>query len=147
MYTTTKEPKSKSKKNPLSCAELTDFVNQIILILTTEKNEKRINQSQFEDYIELLDQAACRVFSNDELYRNQVINMTKSTIILPSERYERYEKKIAEKDAKLAEKDIIIEKITSERDAHLREKDAYLAEKDALIAELRAQIAEMKKNM
>ena len=66
--------------------------------------------------------------------------MTKSTIILPSERYERYEKKIAEKDA-------IIEKITSERDAHLREKDAYLAEKDALIAELRAQIAEMKKNM
>ena len=140
-------PRLKSKKNPLSSAELTDFVNQIILILATEKNEKRINQSQFEDYIELLDQAACRVFSNDELYRNQVINMTKSTIILPSERYERYEKKIAEKDAKLAEKDIIIEKITSENNAHLREKDAYLAEKDALIAELRAQIAEMKKNM
>ena len=50
--------------------------------------------------------------------------MTKSTIILPSERYERYEKKIAEKDA-------LIEKITSE--------------KDAIIADLRAQLAEKNK--
>ncbi len=117
-------PRLKSKSNPLSSAELTDFVNQLILILTTELRNKRINQDQFEDFIELLDQSAYRVFSNNEQYRNQVINMTKSTIILPSERYERLEKKIAEKDA-------LIEKITSE--------------KDAIIADLRAQLAEINK--
>jgi hypothetical protein len=83
-------------------------VNQLIFILKTELNNNRISKNQFEDFIDLLDQAACRVFSNDEQYRNQVINMTKSTIILPSERYERYEKKLAKKDAALAEKDAII---------------------------------------
>ncbi len=113
-------PRLKSKSNPLSSAELTDFVNQLIFILKTELNNNRISKNQFEDFIDLLDQAACRVFSNDEQYRNQVINMTKSTIILPSERYERYEKKLAK-------------------------KDAALAEKDAIIADLRAQLAEINK--
>lgn len=78
-------------------------MNQLIFILKTELNNNRISKNQFEDFIDLLDQAACRVFSNDEQYRKQVINMTKSTIILPSERYERYEKKLAEKDAIIAD--------------------------------------------
>lgn len=60
--------------------------------------------------------------------------MKKSLITLPSERYEMYEKQLAEKDAEL----FAARKLADE-------KDAELFEKDALIAELQRQLAEATK--
>ena len=119
-------PRLNSKKNPLTANELTEFINEIIFILKEDLNEHRITKSEYEDYIDLIDQSANRVFQNNENFKEQVVFMTKSLITLPSERYEQYEKQLAEKDAELAMKD-----------ATLAEKDATLAEKDAEIKKLR----------
>jgi hypothetical protein len=119
-------PRLNSKKNPLTANELTEFINEIIFILKEDLNEHRITKSEYEDYIDLIDQSANRVFQNNENFKEQVVFMTKSLITLPSERYEQYEKQLAEKDAELAKKD-----------ASLAEKDATLAEKDAEIKKLR----------
>ncbi len=128
-------PRLKSKTNPITEAELTDFVHGIILILREELDAGRLKQHEYEDYIELVDKSAKRVFMHYKNYREQVINMTKSLITLPSERYEIYENQIAERDIKIAEQDVKI-----------AEKDAQLADANALIASLKQQLAEATKN-
>ena len=64
-------------------------------------------------------------FSRKIQYREQVISMTKSLITLPSERYEIYEKQLAEKDMQLSQ------------------KDAILSQQEAEIAALKRQLAEV----
>ena len=54
-----------------------------------------------------------------------MISMTKSLITLPSERYEIYEKQLAEKDMQLSQ------------------KDAILSQQEAEIAALKRQLAEV----
>ena len=115
-------PRLKSKINPITETELTDFINDIILILRDELESGRLTQFEYEDYIELIDKSAKRVFKSHKILREQVINMTKSLITLPSERYEKYEKQLAEKDAALLQ------------------KDAALSQKDCEIAELKRQL-------
>ena len=74
--------------------------------------------------------------------------MTKSLITLPSERYEIYEKQLAEKDHQInqitAEKDYQINQITAEKDYQINqitvEKDNVIAEKDAQIQALLKQL-------
>ncbi len=54
--------------------------------------------------------------------------MTKSLITLPSERYEMYEKQLAEKDAELHQKDAEILKISKEKDREITKLKKQLAE-------------------
>ena len=125
-------PRLKSKTNPLTESELTAFVDGIILILKEELLAGRLTQHEYEDYIELIDKSAKRVFNKSNDFKRTVVSMTKSLITLPSERYEMYEKQLAEKDEQLL-------KLASE-------KDAEIASNLALIAELKKQLAEATKN-
>ena len=139
-------PRLKSSKSPLTANELTKCVDDIIFILKEEKDAGRITQAQYEDYIDLIDKSAERVFAKHQNFQEQVINMTKSLITLPSERYAMYEKQIAEKDSAIAtitaEKDAAIANITAEKDTAI----ALTAKKDAEIAELKKQIEQLKSN-
>ena len=131
-------PRLKSKTNPITEAELTDFVDGIILILKDEVVAGRLTQTEYEDYIELIDKSAKRVFYRYKNFREQVITMTKSLITLPSERYEIYERQLAEKDAQIIQ-------ITAEKNCALAEKDNALAEKDAQIEALKKQLEKFNK--
>lgn len=118
-------PRLKSKTNPITETELTEFVDGIILILKEALDDGRLTEREYEDYIELIDKSAKRVFSRYKNFREQVISMTKSLITLPSERYEIYEKQLAEKDMQLSQ------------------KDAILSQQEAEIAALKRQLAEV----
>ncbi|MBQ8489519.1 MAG: hypothetical protein IJ535_07020 [Pseudobutyrivibrio sp.] len=104
---------------------MTEFVDGIILILKEALDDGRLTEREYEDYIELIDKSAKRVFSRYKNFREQVISMTKSLITLPSERYEIYEKQLAEKDMQLSQ------------------KDAILSQQEAEIAALKRQLAEV----
>lgn len=121
-------PRLKSKTNPVTEDELTEFTNGIILILKEELDSGRLTQLEYEDYIELIDKSAKRVFYRHKALEEQVISMTKSMITLPSERYEIYERQLAEKDAEIL-------KLSNE-------KDAEIANNLKEIAELKRQLEE-----
>ena len=132
-------PRLKSKANPLTESELTAFVDGIILILKEELIAGRLTQHEYEDYIELIDKSAKRVFNKSNDFKRTMVSMTKSLITLPSERYEIYEKQLAEKDEQLL-------KLANEKDLEIHQKDAEIAAKLARIAELEKQLAEATKN-
>ena len=134
-------PRLKSKTNPLTESELTAFVDGIILILKEELIAGRLTQHEYEDYIELIDKSAKRVFNKSNDFKRTVVSMTKSLITLPSERYEMYEKQLAEKDAVISLREATIQ----EMDAEISVKDAEIAAKLARIAELEKQLAEATK--
>ena len=121
-------PRLKSKANPLTESELTAFVDGIILILKEELIAGRLTQHEYEDYIELIDKSAKRVFNKSNDFKRTVVSMTKSLITLPSERYEIYEKQLAEKDAELHQKDAEILKISKEKDREIAKLKKQLAE-------------------
>ena len=104
---------------------MTDFVDGIILILKDEVVAGRLTQSEYEDYIELIDMSANRVFKRYTNFRKQVITMTKSLITLPSERYEIYERQLAEKDNALAEKDSALAKKDAQIQALLKQLEKF----------------------
>jgi hypothetical protein len=110
---------------------LTDFIGQIIVILENEVSQGRLTETQFKDYIRLLQYSAERVFRQTPNHQEEVYRMTKSVLILPSD-----EMKMA-----LDEKDTII----TEQATALAEKDSALAEKDSTILRLQMEIQRLKK--
>ena len=121
-------PRLNSKTNPLTPNELTEFVNGFIVILQEARKQKRISKAEYEDYIMLIDMSAQRVFNRNKKFKEQVVNMTKSLITLPSERYEEYERQLAEKDAEI-----------SEKDAEISEKDAEISRLKELLEKATAE--------
>ena len=126
---------------------MTDFVDGIILILKDEVVAGRLTQSEYEDYIELIDMSANRVFKRYTDFRKQVITMTKSLITLPSERYEIYERQLAEKDYQINQITVEKDNVIAEKDNALAEKDSALAEKDSALAKKDAQIQALLKQL
>jgi hypothetical protein len=122
-------------RDTLSEKELTDFIEQIIVMLSNEVNQGRLTVTQFKDYIRLLQFSAERVFRKTPNHQQEVYRMTKSVLILPSDEMEMA---LAEKAAALAEKDSAL----AEKDSALAEKDSALAEKDSALAEQRRKIEE-----
>jgi hypothetical protein len=118
-------PQVTNHHDSLSEKELTDFIGQIIVMLSNEVNQGRLTVTQFKDYTKLLLFSAERVFRQTPKHQQEVYGMIKSTLILPSD----------EMEMALAEKDSLI----AEKDAALAEKDSALAEKDTLIQQLQTE--------
>jgi hypothetical protein len=136
----TKSSKDGSDKphDTLSEKELTDFVQQIIVMLSNEVNHGRLTATQFKDYIRLLQFAAERVFRKTPNHQKEVYRMTKSVLILPSDEMEMA---LAEKDSDLAKQATVI----AEQATALAEKDSTIAEKDSIILQLQTEIQRLKK--
>lgn len=116
-------PRVRSKKNPVTPEELTEYVNRLILILREEYSNGNISRLEYQDYVQLITLAGERVFHSQQHLAKEVIKMTQPTILLPSDFY------------RLSEQ--------------LEKKDAELEKKDAEFAQMKAyyeqQIAELKK--
>lgn len=108
--------------------ELTDFVEQLIVILKEEVETGILTPLESYDYIQLLLRASKHIFHNYPKYHEEVWNVTKPMLKVPSMEIRELQWTLAEKDASLAE------------------KDATIAEKDATIAELRQQLATLQSN-
>ena len=154
------------QSSPLTKEELTSFINAIIVILEEDVASGYLTPQQSYDYIQLLTHASRHIFQKYPHYHEEVLQLTKPLIKLPSvelrEAYEELnriqaelanrrneladsearladsEAKLADKDAKLADKDAEL----ADKDAELADKDAELADKDAKLADKDAKLAD-----
>ncbi|MDE5747442.1 MAG: hypothetical protein K2I21_07685 [Acetatifactor sp.] len=117
-----------NKKKKLSIKELTDFVEQLIVILKEEVETGILTPLESYDYIQLLLKASKHIFHNYPKYHEEVWNVTKPMLKVPSMEIRELRWTLAEQDATIAE------------------QNATIAEKDATIAELRQQLAALQSN-
>jgi hypothetical protein len=142
----TKSSKDGSDKphDTLSEKELTDFVQQIIVMLSNEVNQGRLTVTQFKDYTKLLQFSAERVFRQTPNHQQEVYGMIKSTLILPSDEMEMA---LAEKDSDLAKQATVIAEqatVIAKKDSALAEQASALAEKDSALAEQASTILRLQ---
>lgn len=101
-------PKLKSKTNPIRQNELTEYIKELIFILDGEYKNGNISNHEYKDYIGLINLAAERVFNSQQDLKEEVLNVTKSVLVLPSDLYREAEeakqlrKELKEKDAEIA---------------------------------------------
>ena len=123
----------KSKSNPIRVNELTEYINQIIVILKDEYHNGSLSNHEYKDYLSLINLAAERVFHSQPNLKEEVLNVTKSVLILPSDLYREAEQ------AKLLRKEL------DEKNASLSEKEKTIAQQAAENAKLLKQIEELQK--
>ena len=107
--------------------ELTEFIASIIVILKEELADGYISRQEMEDYLNLINFASERIFSHKPDYHEEVLNMTKSMIVLPSQLRAIIERRQKE-----------LEELAEQKDKELRELSE---QKDAIIAHLQEQLA------
>lgn len=120
------------RKHKLTKKELTEFVEEIILVLKEELADGYLTEREFDDYINLFCTAANRIFKSAKHaeFRKEVDRMTKPLIELPSVREKGLQ---AEIDALRAEK--------AATDSALARQNAEFARQ---FAEQNAELAKMK---
>lgn len=96
------KPRITSKRNPLSKKELTEFLENIILILQEDLTNGYLTRQECSDYLNLLSQASERIFYHHPSYHEEVKRMTKPLIYLPSMQLRDLEAALAEKDSEIA---------------------------------------------
>ena len=127
-------PKLKtSLKHQMTRKELTEFVEEVILVLKRELHDKYLTETEFQDYVRLFQFAAERVLSRHPQFRKEVKQMTEPLIILPSMVEKEWKAKYenVEKEWK-AKFDTTVTDMTRQ----LEELKSQLAEKDAVINDL-----------
>ena len=112
---------------------MTEYIKELIFILEEECKNGNITNHEYKDYIGLINLAAERVFNSQQDLKEEVLNVTKSVLILPSDLYRE-----AEEAKKLRE-------TLKERDAELAKQKAQLAKQAAEIARLKGKEAELAK--
>ena len=85
--------------------ELTEHLEEVILILREEVTEGNLTELQYKDYVRMIRHAADRVFANHEDLRKEADNMTKPKLWLPSMEVREMEEKVTEYKAKLAKQE------------------------------------------
>ena len=129
-------PKLKAeRKHPLTRKELTEFVEEAILVLKEELLGGYLTEQEYRDYVRLFYFAVDRVLHRHPQMRGEVHRMTEPLIKLPSVIEKELHAEIADKDAKLAE-----------QEAQLADKEAQLADKDAEIRRLQELVEQLSKH-
>ena len=99
-------PKLKNGNNHmLSVKELTEFVENVILILKEELSDGYLSEREYHDYVRLFRFAANRVLASHPQMREEVNQMTEPLIKLPSMIIDELEAKLANQYAQLADRD------------------------------------------
>ncbi len=94
-------PRLRKGKN-ITEKELTEYLNEVILILETEVAAGGLTDRQRHDYVRLLRNAAERVFAKHRELWKEVDQMTAPLIKLPSQEFKELEEKLAKQEAELA---------------------------------------------
>lgn len=123
-------PRLKIKgKNRLTKKELTEFVNEVMMILREELEEGYLTGQEYDDYINLFRRASERIFKEHKNFRKKVDEMTKPTIELPSVIQKRLRDKI--------------ELLEDEKESLESEKESLKSKNDSLMADLAAKEEEL----
>ena len=88
--------------NKLTKKELTDYLNEIILILDNEASAGNLTEPQYRDYEKMIYHAAKCVFEGHEELSKEVDIMMPRLLRLPSDEYREMEAKIARQEAENA---------------------------------------------
>lgn len=131
------KPKMK-RATLLTKEELTAFVNKIIVILEEDTAAGYLTPQESCDYIRLLLHASEHVFRKYPEYHEEVLQVTKPLIKLPSVELREAREALDKAYAEIAGKDVTI----AEKDAELADSKAEIAGKDAEIARLRKLLLE-----
>ncbi len=127
-------PRLKSSTNPIREKELTEYISELIVILDVEKSIGNITDSEHDDYLGMINLVAERVFRGQNHLLEEVLNMTKPVLILPSdlrreaERAKQLEKELAGKNAELANKDNALSEQYLEIETLRKQNEALRAE-------------------
>ncbi len=84
---------------------MTEYLNEVILILEAEVAAGGLTDQQCHDYVRLLRHAADWVFAKRRNLRAEVDKMTKPLIKLPSQEFRELEEKLAKQRAENAEQE------------------------------------------
>ena len=95
----------------LTETELTEFVEEVILVLKQELSDRYLTEREFNDYVKLFRMAAVRVLAKHPQMREEVDHMIGPIIKLPSMIEDELRAEIAEKEAELAGKDAEIQRL------------------------------------
>lgn len=107
-------------KHLLTEKELTEFLNEVILVLKEELYNEYLTEQEYQNYVTLFHFAVNRVLMGYPQLQKEVNQMTEPLIKLPS---------------------VIVEEMLAERQA---EWQAVIADQEAQIADQEAQIADQK---
>ena len=113
---------------------MTDFHQQVILILEQEVKDGYLTENNRKMILSLLDKSMIRVFYKEKSLQEEVLALTKPILELEFEKIERLEKTVAEK-----------EKEVTEKEKEVAEKDRQLAAERAENERLKAELAKYQK--
>lgn len=111
---------------------MTDYINDLIFILDDERKRGNITNHEYKDYISLINLAAERVFRSQQHLKEEVLNVTKSVLVLPSGLY------LEAEEAKQ------LRQTLKDKEAEIEEKDFTIAKKDAENEYLKKQLAKLQ---
>ena len=123
------------QKHPLTRKELTEFVEEAILVLKEELADGYLTELEYHDYVRLFYFAVDRVLRQHLQLREEVHRMTEPLIKLPS-------MIVKELEAQLENKESEIESQKSQ----LADKDAEIMGKDAEIQRLQKLVEQLSKH-
>ncbi|MDE7319067.1 MAG: hypothetical protein K2N46_04965, partial [Lachnospiraceae bacterium] len=119
-------PRMKSKNKKIQKGELTDFYQQIILVLQQEVADGYLTENNRKAVLSLLRKSMIRVFYRDESLLKEVITLTEPVLELEFETVERLKRELADL------RETNRRELTAERE----QKEAYREELERLRAEL-----------
>ena len=126
----------KNRKHPLSQKELTEFVDEVILVLKEELFDGYLTDVEYHDYIRLFSFAVDRVLRQYPQMRKEVHQVTEPLIKLPSMIMKEQWAEIASQR----------EQITSQR-KQITDQKEQIADQKEQIADQEEQIADQKEQI
>lgn len=123
-------------KNRLTKKELTEFVNEVMMILRKELEEGYLTGQEYDDYINLFRRASERIFKEHKNFRKKVDDMTKPMIELPSV----IQKRLSDENKSL---EIEIKSLEGKNRSLECEKKLLMSKNDSLTADLAAKEEEL----
>lgn len=135
-----------NQKNPLTEKELTDLVNEAIVILQKELEQGNLTRQEYSDYLNLFRFAADKIFKDKKhsKFRKEVHQMTSLYDQLPSVREKRLCAKLEGMLEEMRlEKENALDAL-ARKEAELAEKEAEYAKKEAERAKNEAELVRLK---
>ena len=124
-----------NRKYPLTKKELTEFVEEVILVLKEEYADGYLTELEYHDYMRLFNHAVDRVLYQYPQMKEEVKQMTEPLIKLPSMIMDELEAEIARQKAEI-----------EDQKAEIAEQNTVIAEKDVEIKRLQELVAQLTAN-
>ena len=126
-------------KHPLTEKELTEFIEEAILALKEELSDGYLTEREYRDYVRLFRFATDKVLAKHPQMREEVNQMTRPLIKLPSMIEDELRAEIAGQKTQLADKDAELKS----KDAELKSKYTELKSKEAEIRRLQKLVDQL----